>query len=41
VNLKVNLKKYNLFGRNVKYLGYVVSAGGVTTDPEKIATVIG
>jgi len=39
VNFKVNLKKCNLFRRNVNYLGHVVSAGGVTTDPEKIATV--
>jgi len=39
VNLKVNLKKCNLFRKNVNYLGHVVSAGGVTTDPEKIATI--
>jgi len=34
-NLKINPKKC------VKYLGHVISAGGVTTDPEKIVAVSG
>jgi len=28
-----------LFSKSVKYLGHVVFAGGVTTDPEKIVAV--
>lgn len=38
-NLKINPKKCVLFQRSVKYLGHVISAEGVTTDPEKIAAV--
>lgn len=38
-NLKVNPKKCSLFGKEVKYLGHVVSERGVITDPEKISTV--
>lgn len=39
VNLKINPKKCVLFGRQVKYLGYVVSEWGVATVPEKVAAV--
>lgn len=38
-NLKLNPKKCVLFGRDVKYLGHVVSEKGITTDPEKINAV--
>jgi len=38
-NLKINPKKCNLFGRQVKYLGHVITAEGVSTDPEKTAAV--
>lgn len=37
--LKINPKKCNLFGREVKYLGHVVSGEGISTDPEKISAV--
>jgi len=39
-NLKINPKKCNLFDRQMKYLGYIVSAEGVSTDPEKTAAVM-
>ncbi|KMQ87964.1 krab-a domain-containing protein, partial [Lasius niger] len=38
-NLKINPKKCVLFGKNVKYLGHVISEKGITTDPEKIIAV--
>jgi len=38
-NLKINPKKCELFKKDVKFLGHVVSSQGVTTDPEKIAAV--
>jgi len=39
-NLKINPKKYNLFvGRQVKYLGHVITAEGISMDPEQIAAV--
>lgn len=38
-NLKINPKKCALFQRSVKYLRHIISAEGVTTDPEKIAAV--
>ena len=38
-NLKLNPKKCVLFNKNVKYLGHVVSAEGVVTDPDKITVV--
>lgn len=37
--LKVKLSKCQFFQRQVKYLGHVVSAEGVYTDPDKIAAV--
>lgn len=37
--LKVKLSKCQFFQRQVKYLGHVVSAEGVSTDPDKIAAV--
>ena len=38
--LKVKPKKCHLFRTKVKYLGYVVSSGGVQTDPEKVKCVL-
>ena len=37
--LKLKAKKCTLFQREVQYLGHIVSQNGVSTDPEKIATV--
>ncbi|XP_011634591.1 uncharacterized protein LOC105425493 [Pogonomyrmex barbatus] len=37
--LSVNPKKCNLFRRQVKYLGHVVSSAGIATDPEKTEAV--
>lgn len=37
--LKLQPTKCRLFQRSVKYLGHVVSQGGVSTDPEKTAAV--
>jgi len=38
-NLKINPKKCSLFGKEVKYLGHIVSERDITTDPEKITVV--
>jgi hypothetical protein len=38
-NLKLNPEKCQLFRREVRYLGHIVSALGVTTDPEKLEAV--
>lgn len=38
-NLKVKLSKCCFFRSEVRYLGHVVSAAGVSTDPDKIAAV--
>ena len=37
--LKLNPKKCHLFQRKVDYLGHVISAKGVATDPKKIEAV--
>lgn len=39
--LKVKLSKCEFFKKEVKYLGHVISADGVSTDPDKIAAVAG
>ena len=38
-NLKLKLKKCHFFKKEVKYLGHVISAAGVATDPDKITAV--
>ena len=38
--LKLSLEKCQFFHRSVKYLGHVVSALGISTDPDKIAAVM-
>ena len=38
-NLKLNPRKCHLFQRKVKYLGHVLSAEGIQTDPEKLDAV--
>lgn len=38
-NLKIKLSKCCFFRSEVHYLGHVVSAAGVGTDPDKVATV--
>ncbi|XP_028292970.1 uncharacterized protein K02A2.6-like [Gouania willdenowi] len=39
--LKVKLSKCDFFKKEVKYLGHVISADGVSTDPDKITAVAG
>ncbi len=38
-NLKLSPEKCNLFRREVKYLGHIISCKGVATDPAKINSV--
>ena len=38
-NLRVKLEKCEFFKTEVKYLGHVISKGGVATDPDKISAV--
>uniref|UniRef100_A0A3B1JJS8 Gypsy retrotransposon integrase-like protein 1 n=1 Tax=Astyanax mexicanus TaxID=7994 RepID=A0A3B1JJS8_ASTMX len=38
-NLKLKLEKCNFFQNEVRYLGHVISASGVATDPDKITAV--
>lgn len=35
-NLKLNAKKCKLFQKQVKYVGFIVSADGISTDPDKV-----
>ncbi|GBL74066.1 Retrovirus-related Pol polyprotein from transposon 297 [Araneus ventricosus] len=39
-NLKLSLKKYRFFRKEVSYLGHIISADGVKTDQEKIKAVV-
>jgi Reverse transcriptase (RNA-dependent DNA polymerase) len=38
-NLKVNASKCELFRRQVRFLGHVISARGIEVDPEKVLVV--
>ncbi|GFT72328.1 retrovirus-related Pol polyprotein from transposon 17.6 [Trichonephila clavipes] len=38
-NLKLSPSKCHLFRREVSYLGHIISAEGVRTDPDKISAV--
>jgi len=38
-NLKLNPKKCSFLKKEIKYLGYVISKKGVSTDEEKISSV--
>ena len=38
-NLKVKPEKCNLFRKKLRYLGHLVAEGGISPDPEKIASV--
>ena len=37
--LKLKARKCNLFARQVKYLGHIISERGIETDPEKVEAV--
>lgn len=39
-NLTVNFEKSNFFRSELKYLGYVVNARGLHTDPEKVQAIL-
>jgi predicted aspartyl protease len=38
-NLSLNPSKCNFFRHSIKFLGYVVSADGISTDPDKISKI--
>lgn len=38
-NLSVNLEKCRFFVKEAKYLGYLISAGGLRADPDKLRTM--
>ena len=38
-HLKLNPEKRQLFRKEVRYLGHIISPSGVTTDPEKLEAV--
>ena len=39
-NLTINIEKCQFFRNRLKYLGYVVDAMGLRTDPEKVAAIV-
>lgn len=39
-NLTLNINKSKFCVRKVKYLGYIIGDGGISTDPEKIESII-
>ena len=39
-NLKLNLRKCSFFKEEVKFLGHIVSSGGISADPSKVSAVI-
>lgn len=39
-NITVNFKKSQLFRTQINYLGYILSTEGVSTDPEKIESIM-
>ncbi|GBN32419.1 Retrovirus-related Pol polyprotein from transposon 297 [Araneus ventricosus] len=39
-NLKLSPKKFRFFRKEVSYLGHIISADGVKTDPEEIKAVV-
>ncbi|XP_073821602.1 uncharacterized protein [Musca autumnalis] len=39
VNLRINPEKCEFFKKETKYLGHVVSAQGIHTDPDKVAAI--
>ena len=38
-NLKLKLKKCNLFQNEIKFLGKIISADGIKINPENVVTV--
>lgn len=38
-NMRVSREKSNFFKEKVEYLGFVVSRGGITTNPSKIEAI--
>lgn len=38
--MKLNEKKCKLFHKQVKYVGFIVSADGISTDPDKVQKVL-
>ena len=38
-NLKINPQKCVFFNKKIKYLGHIISAESIATDPEKISVV--
>lgn len=39
-NLTINLKKCEFFKTSLKFLGFVVGSNGLSTDPEKVSSIV-